>query len=527
MTPTIELTDLTPPEHISLRDVALWLASQDNVAIAKTPLRPGTVLVHDAAGDVRVPIRQFIPAGHKIALCDLAPDAPIYRYGQVIGFASAPIAAGDHVHTHNVTLRPVSRDSARVARLQQPVEDTPEAPPQTFQGFKRESGHVGTRNYIAVIATVNCSAHVCHAIAAHFTPERLQAFPNVDGAIPITHAFGCTDRVGSPNYKVLQRTLAGIARHPNVAGALLVGLGCEVNQAAELVANHALDANRTAIMTIQESGGVRNTVAAGIAAVEGLLETANTFQRSQQPISELTVALQCGGSDSWSGVTANPVIGLVSDAIVRQGGTAVLAETPELYGAEHLLIDRAAQPEIGQAISAKIAWWHDYTSKFDLAIDNNPSTGNKAGGLTTIYEKSLGAVAKGGRSPLVAVYDYAEPITARGLVFMDTPGYDPVSVTGQVAGGCTIVLFSTGRGSVFGCAAAPSIKIATNTATFEHMHDDMDFNAGRVLNGESQHAVARDLLDLLVAVASGQPSASEAQGIGRHEFIPWMLGGVI
>jgi altronate dehydratase len=523
---TIELTDFPPTGPVPLNEAVLRLTPQDNVAVAITALRPGMVLVPADAGQSAILVRQFITTGHKIALQDIAPGAPVYRYGQIIGFASAPIAAGDHVHTHNVAVQPVDHGNLALLRLE-PVEIVPEAQRRTFMGFKRETGRVGTRNTIAVISTVNCSAHVCHQIAAHFTPERLQTYPTVDAVIPIVHGYGCADRVGSPNYTLLQRTLAGIAHHPNVAGCVLIGLGCEVNQPSEVAENYGLDDGQAAILSIQDEGGVRKTVAAGIAAVERLLERAGTYQRSAQPISELMVALQCGGSDSWSGVTANPLIGRVSDALIRQGGTAVLGETPEIYGAEHLLAQRAVTRSVAQKLLDKITWWQTYTATFGLEINNNPSTGNKAGGLTTIYEKSLGAVTKGGSTPLVEVCDYAEPVQARGLVFMDTPGYDPVAVTGQVAGGCTVVLFSTGRGSVFGFAPAPSIKIATNTRIFEHMIDDMDFNAGSILDGADPDRRAADLLDLLIAVASGQPSKSEAQGIGASEFVPWMLGGVL
>jgi altronate dehydratase len=527
MNTKIELTELTPSGRVPLRKVTLQLTPQDNVAVVKTALRPGTTLIYEDEAGTHISVRQFIPDGHKIALQDLASGAPVLRYGQIIGFASQPIRAGDHVHTHNVVVKPVDHDDAQFVPTVNRVEYVPETQRRTFLGFERDNGRAGTRNYVAVIATVNCSAHVCREIAAYFTPKRLKAYPNVDGVIPIVHTLGCTDRVGSPNYTGLQQTLAGIARHPNVAGWVLVGLGCEVNQVSELVANHALESTHSATLSIQDLGGVRKTVAAGIAAVDRLLETANTCQRSEQPVSELAVALQCGGSDSWSGVTANPLMGLVTDELIRQGGTAVLAETPEIYGAEHLLMQRAIHPDIVQKLKDKIAWWQEYTARFGLEINNNPSTGNKAGGLTTIYEKSLGAVAKGGSSPLVAVYDYARPVDVQGLVFMDTPGYDPIAVTGQVAGGCNIVLFSTGRGSVFGFAPAPSIKIATHSRLFEHMHDDMDFNAGRILDGDPPQMAASDLFELLVAVASGQPSKSEAQGIGSSEFVPWMLGGVI
>jgi altronate hydrolase len=388
---------------------------------------------------------------------------------------------------------------------------------------------VGTRNTIAVISMVNCSAHVCREIARTFTPERLAAYPNVDDVIALTHPLGCVTQVNGPDYTLLQRTLAGMAHHPNVGAYLLVGLGCEINRIPDLVKNYGLDSRGCGVpgLTIQDAGGIRKAVQAGIAAVEELLPAANAARRTPQPLSELVLALQCGGSDSWSGVTANPVVGLVADEVVRQGGTVVLAETTEIYGAEHLLTRRAVSPEVGQELIAMVRWWEGFARKMDIEIDDNPSAGNKAGGLTTIYEKALGAVAKGGSTPLMGVYDYAEPVSARGLTFMNTPGYDPVSVTGQVAGGCNLVLFTTGRGSVFGFKPAPSIKICSNSATYQRMSDDIDVNAGKVLEGVPMGDVAAELLDLVVAVASGQPSKSEAQGVGEAEFNPWNLGGIL
>jgi altronate hydrolase len=379
-----------------------------------------------------------------------------------------------------------------------------------------------------LIASVNCSAHTSREIARYFTPERLASYPNVDGVIALTHHLGCTSRIGGPDYRMLQRTLAGMARHPNVGAFVFIGLGCETNQISALIEDEKLNGNRPVPhLVIQDEGGIRKTVAAGIATVETLLPQVNATQREPQPISELMVALECGGSDSWSGITANPLVGMVADAVVRQGGTVVLSETPEVYGAEHLLTRRAVSPAVGQKLVDKIRWWEAYTRKMGMEIDNNPSPGNKAGGLTTIYEKSLGAIAKGGSTPLTGVYEYAEPVKNRGFTFMDSPGYDPVSVTGMVAGGCNVVLFTTGRGSVFGFKPAPSIKICTNSATYNRMEEDMDLNAGKIQEGTSMEPVAEELLDLMIAVASGQPSKSEAQGVGEAEFNPWTLGGMV
>jgi altronate hydrolase len=524
----------SPAGVVPLQEVALRLHPQDNVAIAKINLQTGTTLALDNRGapQNQVPVRQFIPSGHKVALQEMPPGEPVRRYGQVIGFASQTILPGEHVHTHNVGVQAFAREHTFSVDVR-PVTFVPESGRRTFLGYRRTDGRVGTRNYIAVISTVNCSAHTSREIARHFTSERLGAFPNVDGVVALTHQSGCPLGIGSPDYVLLQRTLAGMARHPNVGAYLIVGLGCETNQAADLIETYGLCSNDDDLsgcpptLTIQDLGGIRKTVEAGIAAIEKLLPVANTAQRTPQPISELMLALQCGGSDAWSGVTANPLLGLVADQVVRQGGTVVLAETPEIYGAEHLVTRRATSREVGQKLLAQVRWWEKHVQRIGVEIDNNPSPGNKAGGLTTIYEKSLGAVAKAGSTPLNEVYDYAEPVTARGFTFMNSPGYDPVSVTGQVAGGCNLVLFTTGRGSVFGFKPAPCIKISSNSTTYERMMDDMDLNAGRILEGEDLKVIAAELLDLTIAVASGQPSKSEAQGVGEAEFTPWGLGGVL
>lgn len=506
---------------IAFDHAAICLHPLDDVAIARAPLAAGQVIT-SASGPLT--LAQLVPSGHKFALRAIETGNPIRRYGQVIGFASHPIRPGDHVHTHNVSVLEFARDYAFGADVR-PVAFVPEAERRTFMGYKRADGRVGTRNMVAVIASVNCSAHTCRQIAHHFTPELLAAWPNVDGVIALTHGSGCASRVGGPDYVLLQRTLAGIAANPNVGAYIIIGLGCEANQISDLIDNHRL--GRPYNITIQDSGGIRKTVQAGIEAVERLLPIVNATSRTPQPISELMLALQCGGSDGWSGVTANPLLGMMVDELVRQGGSAVLAETPEIYGAEHLLTRRAASKQVGERLIERVHWWEEHCKRIGAEIDNNPSPGNKAGGLTTIYEKSLGAVAKGGTTPLMGVYEYAEPVTARGFTFMDTPGYDPVSATGQVAGGCNLVVFTTGRGSVFGFKPAPSIKIVTNTPTYERMSDDMDVDAGRILTGVPMAQAAADLLDLVIAVASGQPSRSEAQGVGEEEFNPWNLGGVL
>ena len=517
-----------PPGGVPLSDVTVRLHPGDNVAIARRDLPGGMLLTEEKttlpAGPMR--LRQPIPGGHKVALAPIPAGQPVVRYGQGIGLAIADILPGEHVHSHNLGLEGFERPGESWRGVH-PVTPVPEGERRIFQGFKRTDGRVGTRNYLAIITTVNCAAHVARQIAGHFTPERLAAYANVDGVVAFTHSLGCTHRAGSQDEALLLRTLAGIACHPNVGAYLLVGLGCETMQIATLAERCGLCLAPGQGIVIQELGGIRKAVQAGVAAVEALLPEVNQAQRSTQPASELVLALQCGGSDGWSGVTANPVVGLVADEMVRQGGTVVLAETPEIYGAEHLLVRRAATPEVGQRVLDMVQWWEGHARKMDMLVDDNRSVGNAAGGLTTIYEKSLGAVAKAGQSPLIDVCDYAETVTARGVVFMNSPGYDPVAVTGQVAGGCNLVLFTTGRGSVFGFKPAPVVKIASNSTTYQRMADDMDLNAGRVLEGASMEEVAAELLDLALAVASGQPSKSEAQGVGEAEFSPWSLGGML
>jgi altronate hydrolase len=512
---------------ISLQETpALRLHPTDDVAIALIPLPAGRTIAIDG---LRVRLTAAIAPGHKFALRPVEPGAPVRRYGQVIGFAAAPIAPGDHVHSHNLTVGKMTLDYAFGADVR-PVPFVPENERRTFMGYRRPAGRAGTRNTIAVIGTVNCSAHTVRRIAARARAELLPHFPNVTDIVAIAHKSGCATRADSPELELLQRTLAGFARHPNVAACVFVGLGCEVNQWTSLLATQAERLGALDVppyLGIQETGGVAATIAAGVQAVAQLLPFADSFRREPAPVSDLVVGLQCGGSDGFSGITGNPALGHAVDLFVAQGGTAVLAETPEVYGAEHLLTRRAVNRAAGEKLLRQIRWWEEYTAREGFEIDNNPAPGNKAGGLTTIFEKSLGAVAKGGSMPLIAVYDYAEPIVDAGFTFMDTPGYDPVSATGQVAGGCNLIAFTTGRGSCFGFKPAPSIKIATNSATYQRMRGDMDVNAGRILEGASVEEVGREIFELLIAVASGQPSLSEAQDIGEEEFNPWIQGATM
>ena len=520
-------------QPVNLREVAVLLHPTDDVAIARLTLMPGLVLrlPEDARdGGELVTVVQLVQPGHKVSLRSVAGGQPVRRYGSIIGFASQPIAAGAHVHSHNLSVGDL-KQAYEFGTEYQPVELVPPALRRTFMGYRRPNGKAATRNYIAIIGTVNCSASTIRLIESKFGADIMANYPNVDGVIGLTHKSGCGMRISHEATVQLQRTLAGMANNVNVGAYLLVGLGCETNQVRDMIENTGLNTGnawkKPLFLTIQENHGVAGAVQEAVRLISELLPQVNQVQREPIPISELSVALQCGGSDGWSGITANPALGFAMDELVRQGGTAILSETPEIYGAEHILIRRAQSREIGEKLVERMRWWENYTRVNDMEMDNNPSPGNKLGGLTTIYEKSLGAIAKGGSTSLNAVYRYAEPITERGLVIMDTPGYDPVSATGQVAGGANMIVFTTGRGSVFGYKPAPSIKVATNNALYKNMPDDIDVNAGVVLDGVSTQQVGAQILDEIIAVASGKASKSEAQGIGEEEFCPWILGATM
>lgn len=525
---SVQFTAGAPKTPVPLNDLAVLLNPVDQVAIAKQTLLPGTKLILADGSELRIP--QVIPTGHKFALRPIELDEPIRRYGQIIGFATQPIKAGQHVHSQNLAVKEFSRDYDFCSEYQS-VELVPEAERRTFMGFRRADGRVGTRNYVAVIASVNCSSSATAAVADYFRqPGMLDDYPNVDGVIAFPHKGGCGAHVGSQYLHNFQRTLAGIVNHPNVAAYLMLSLGCEGNQPDDMIEYTGLEdprGGKPMVLTIQQDGGYLKTVEDAIAAVKELLPYANQFTREEVPVSELVVALQCGGSDGWSGVTANPGLGKAADLIVKQGGTVVLAETTEVYGGEHLLTRRAKSPEVAQKLVDLIHWWEGYTAYFGASIDNNPAPGNKAGGLTTIYEKSLGAIAKAGSTPLNDVVGYGERVTERGFIHMDSPGYDPVSVTGQVAGGCNLVCFTTGRGSAFGFKPAPSVKLATNSELYAKQEPDMDINCGVVLDGLSLDELGEQIFEKLIAVASGQKSKSEAAGVGQEEFNPWILGAML
>ncbi|CAG4908185.1 UxaA family hydrolase [Paraburkholderia gardini] len=515
---------LATPNTVAAHAV-IRLHPNDDVVIATRQLMSGTRI--DAEDLV---VSGLIPPGHKIATRAIAKGEPVKRYNQIIGVARENIARGQHVHVQNLGMADFSRDHA-FGVDRHPTEYASE--PAHFMGIRRDDGRVATRNYIGVLTSVNCSATVARAIADHFRrdvhPEELADFPNVDGVIALTHGLGCGIDMQGEGIRILRRTLAGYAMHPNFASVLFVGLGCETNQIGGVLEAGGLsdDKPRLRSFTIQDSGGTRKTIERGIAMVREMLADANRATRERLPASHIVVGLQCGGSDGYSGISANPALGAAVDRLVRNGGTAILSETPEVYGAEHLLTRRAVSHEVGEKLLARIAWWQDYCERNGAALDNNPSAGNKVGGLTTILEKSLGAVAKGGTTNLVEVYEYAQPVTAKGFVFMDSPGYDPMSATGQVASGANLICFTTGRGSAYGCAPSPSLKLATNTPLWERQEDDMDINCGGVIDGtasidELGEAVFRMMLDC----ASGRPSKSELHGYGQSEFVPWQVGVV-
>jgi altronate hydrolase len=497
----------------------------DDVVIARSQLLGGTRIDSED-----VTVSGLIPPGHKLAVRAVAAGQPVRRYNQVIGMARVDIAPGQHVHSHNLEFSSFERDHA-VGQGVAPTDYVLQ--PATFQGIVRADGRVATRNDIGVLTSVNCSATVARAIADHFrrdiNPRALHDFPNVDGVIALTHGAGCaTDSAGEP-LQLLRRTLGGYARHANFGALLIVGLGCETNQISGLMQQEGLqESSRLHSFSIQDTGGTAKTVARGIELVEWMLEDANRVQRQPVPASNIMVGLQCGGSDGYSGLSANPALGAAVDRLVRHGGTAILSESPEIYGGEHLLTRRAVSQAVADKLIARLRWWEDYCARNGGSMDNNPSSGNKAGGLTTILEKSLGAVAKSGTTNLVDVYEYAQPVTAKGLVFMDTPGYDPVSATGQVAGGANLICFTTGRGSAYGCAPSPSLKLSTNTALWLKQEDDIDINCGEVIDGSASiDEMGERIFRLMLETASGQQTKSERHGYGQNEFVPWQLGAVM
>ncbi|MGL4234192.1 MAG: UxaA family hydrolase [Casimicrobium sp.] len=502
------------------------LHPNDDVLIARRQLTGGITI--DG-----ITVRGLVPAAHKVAVRAIAKGEPIRRYNQIIGFASRDIAAGEHVHTQNLWIGEADGNFSRDYAVGADLRPMPQKLQRNFMGIRRTDGRVATRNYIGVLSSVNCSATAARAIADHFSrqtnPSALEAFPNIDGVVALTHGTGCGMDTDGEGLRVLERTLAGYATHANFWGVIVVGLGCEANQLNTWLAHSSLREGETLrVFNIQDTGGTKQTVAKGIAFVNEMLPQANKVKRKPCDIEHITIGLQCGGSDGYSGISANPALGAAVDRLVMHGGTAILSETPEIYGAEHLLTRRAASKDVADKLISRIHWWEHYTKINNGSMDNNPSPGNKAGGLTTILEKSLGAVAKGGTQSLQAVFEYAEPVNSRGFVYMDTPGYDPVSATGQVAGGANLICFTTGRGSAYGCAPSPSLKLSTNTALWNRQQEDMDINCGEIIDGVcSVDEMGERIFELIIATASGERSKSELHGYGQNEFVPWQLGAVM
>jgi altronate hydrolase len=517
----VQLITTTGSENVA--NAVIRLNPLDDVLIARQPIPQGLMLQADALVAL-----DAIPAGHKIATHDVEIGQPLRRYGQIIGFASQSIRAGEHVHVHNLAMGDFTRDYAFGVDSRGRAQQTHD----TFMGIVRPDGRVATRNYVGILTSVNCSATVAKAIADHFrrdiNPQALIDYPNVDGVVALTHSFGCAVDPNGEALAMLRRTLGGYAMHPNFACVLMIGLGCETNQIADLLTAQGLEAGELLrTFTIQGTGGTSKTIASGITQIKSLLAEANRVQRQPVSAEHLIIGLQCGGSDGYSGITANPALGNAVDRLVAAGGTAILSETPEIYGAEHLLTRRAVSREVGEKLIKRIHWWEDYCKRMNAELNNNPSAGNKAGGLTTILEKSLGAVAKAGSSDLVEVYEYAETVRAHGLVFMDTPGYDPVSATGQVAGGANLIAFTTGRGSAYGCAPSPSIKLATNTYLWKTQEEDMDVNCGAIADGGTTIEERGEYIyRMMLRIASGERSKSEQHGYGQNEFVPWQIGAI-
>ena len=505
------------------KTTCIQLSPEDNVAVAVQAIQLGQRIEQ-----LNLSCRQSIPSGHKVAVNAIEKGQAIRKYNQIIGFASSDIAPGDHVHTHNCSMGDFTRDYAFCVDADPRRAVRPEG--LTFDGYRRATGKAGTRNFLGLVTTVNCAGTVANLVAEKVREEKLLAdYPNIDGIVPLTHGSGCGMAGQGEPFEMLGRTLQGYATHPNFAGVLVLGLGCEVMQVAGFLKEYDLKKSDSfRAFTIQSSKGTRRTVADCLGTIREMLPQADAARREAIPVSELVLALQCGGSDAWSGVSANPALGYAADRLVANGGTVILSETPEIYGAEHLLTRRAVSREVGEKLIERIQWWERYTRRNDMEMNNNPSPGNKEGGLTTILEKSLGAVAKSGTSDLAEVYLYAEPVRKRGLVFMDSPGFDPCSITGQVASGANIICFTTGRGSVYGYKPAPSIKLASNSTVYNRMQEDMDINCGTIVDGDSTVAEKGDeIFEYIVSVASGAASKSELLGFGGCEFVPWQTGAVM
>ncbi len=498
------------------QNAIILLHSEDNVAVARVSLSPGQSIETQSAV---LTVVNAIPAGHKVALERIQAGQPVRRYGETIGVASADIQPGEHVHEHNLAFHPFEHGFTYAPRSSPSTRST-----ASFLGYLREDGRAGTRNYIAVVAASNCAAHTVELVARSFEQESLPA--NVDGVVAFPHGDGCAQTIG-PDTEQLQRTLEGVLDHPNVAAAIILGLGCEVNQIDHYLGKRdGRSAKRLVGLTLQESGGTRGAVERCRAEIRNFIDEAAAMRRTELPASALVLGLNCGGSDSFSGITANPALGYCSDLIVREGGTIVLAETTEIFGAEHLLLRRAKDDVTAKKLLDCVNYYKAYLRQFGGSFNDNPSPGNKKGGLTNIVEKSLGAVAKAGTTTLEDVVGYSERIRSHGFIFMNTPGYDPASLAGLAAGGVNLIAFTTGRGSAIGFPTVPTLKISSNSDTFRRMPDNMDINAGRIADGSSTlEDVGREIFESLLRIASGEKSKAEL--LGHHEFVPWKIGPVL
>ena len=500
---------------------AIILNDDDNIIVALDNMNAGQYLKQFG-----LTIDAPILSGQKIAKVDILANSPIYKYGTIIGFADSNIIKGQVLTNSNVVFKEFIREHDYCAKYQ-PTRFVNASSERSFMGFKRNDGRVGTRNFIAVVSTVNCSATVVHEIASYFTQEKLKKYSNIDGVAAFSHSTGCGMELSGEPMNLLHRTLGGYINHPNVASSLVVGLGCERCQVGGLFESQGmLESNKLRTLIMQENGGTTATIKAGIKCIEEMLEEANKIERVETPLSSLMVGLQCGGSDAFSSLSANPALGKAVDILVAHGGTAILSETPEIYGVENSLTARAVNSKVAEKLMNRVNWWKEvYSVGRDVQINGTVSPGNQKGGLANILEKSLGSAMKGGTTGLMEVYNYAEKVDQKGFVFMDTPGFDPVSATGQIAGGANLVAFTTGRGSCFGAKPTPSIKLATNSNLYERMNEDMDINCGLVIEGKKNiDEMGKEIFEEFISFASGKKTKSEVLNLGRHEFAPWQIG---
>ncbi len=498
----------------------IQLDTADNVIVAKEPIEKGYLLQ-----GLDITMLDYIPQGHKVAARQIAKGEAVLKYNTIIGYAGEDIAPGQWVHSHNLEIDTIDKNY-RFTQDYLPAEILPPEGRAKFMGYIHKDGRVGTRNHIGIFVTVNCSATVARKLSRYFDAERLNDYPNVDGVTAFIHHQGCGMEMTGEPMDLLRRTLSGYIRHPNIAGAVVLSLGCERNNVKSFMEQESLQAGKMLhVITMQETGGTMTAFEAGKAAIKKMLAEANKIQRQPCSAEHLMIGLQCGGSDGFSGLSANPALGRAVDILVTHGGTAILSETPELYGVEHTLTARAKTPEIGQKFIDRINWWLEYNAGRDTQINGRVSPGNNAGGIANIIEKSLGGAKKGGSTGVNAVYEYAKPVSERGLVIMDTPGYDPVSATGQIAGGANLICFTTGRGSCFGSYPAPTIKLASNSTMFARMTGDMDVNCGQVIDGSKNlDEMGAEIFDHILEIASGKASKSEEMEVGEDEFVPWQIG---